>query len=64
VAVDYKGRAKVVIVDVDTDKALADSQGAMTVPHLALYHGGEKVSDLPGVASPDRIYGMLANVLD
>ena len=61
-AEEFAGRAKVVKVDVDVERALAGRFQITGVPTLILFDGGEQVWQAVGLPKPQELVGQLTKV--
>lgn len=63
IAREYKGKLKVVKVDVDNAGATASSLGIMSVPTLMVFKGGKALSQSVGAMSKFELKNKLREVL-
>ena len=52
---EYAGRAKIGKVDIDSNKALAESYGIMSIPTLAIFANGELQATILGAQPKGRL---------
>jgi len=62
-AADYKGRAKVAKLDVDTAPALAQKYGIQSIPALLFFKDGKVVDQTVGIVSKRELQGKLDKLL-
>lgn len=60
---EYEGRAKVGVVDIDTNQALSARFGVMAVPTFLFFQNGQVVDRLEGAAPPHALIGKLDRLL-
>lgn len=58
-AVELKGKAEVVKVNVDENGALASEYGVMGIPNLKVFKNGQIVDEFTGVKTESEIKSML-----
>jgi len=63
IAVEYKGRAVVGKVDIDSQVELAQKFGVMSIPTLLVFKNGEPVDKVVGVVSKDKIASMIESAM-
>ena len=59
IATEYKGRVKVVKVDVDDNQEIAVRYGVLSIPTLMIFKGGQVVDRMVG--APANAKGVLTN---
>jgi thioredoxin 1 len=59
---EFKGRAKIVKVDIDESPELATRYGITAVPTIQLFSGGKVVEKAMGFQSPKQLADMLNRV--
>ena len=62
-AADYDGRAKIGKVDIDSNQALAQQYGIMSIPTLAIFHNGEVQATIIGAHPKKRLAERLDQLL-
>jgi thioredoxin 1 len=62
-AEEYKGRAKVFKVDVDSEGELASQYGIMSIPALLVFKGGKVVDQMVGAAPKSVLAGLIDRAL-
>jgi thioredoxin 1 len=62
-AVEFKGKAKVGKVNVDTNPAIAERYGIRGIPTLILFKNGAIVEQIVGVQSKEALKSKLAQVV-
>jgi thioredoxin 1 len=60
---EFKGRAKVVKVNVDEEQALAFQYGIRSIPTLLFFQGGKVVDQLVGAAPKGTLAAKLSNLV-
>lgn len=63
IAEDYSGRAKVVKVDIDEERALAEKYRVESIPTLMFFKDGKLVDQLIGARPKSEITGKLEGIL-
>lgn len=63
IAVEYKGRAVVGKVDIDSQVELAQKFGVMSIPTLLVFKNGEPVDKVVGVVAKDKIASMIESAI-
>jgi len=63
IAAEFAGKAKVVKVDVDANRALAAKFGVRGIPTLILFNGGQEVDRLVGVQPKHAIEAKISDLL-
>jgi thioredoxin 1 len=63
-AQDYQGKAKVVKLNVDNSNLTAQRYGIRGIPTLVLFKGGNEADRIIGMASKDKLAGMIDRALD
>ena len=63
IAVEYKGRAVVGKVDIDSQVELAQKFGVMSIPTLLVFKNGEPVDKVVGVVPKDKIASMIESAI-
>jgi thioredoxin 1 len=63
-AKDYQGKAKVVKLNVDHSTNTAQRYGIRGIPTLVLFKGGNEADRIIGMASKDKLAGMIDRALD
>jgi thioredoxin 1 len=63
VATEYKGRAKVVKINVDREQRIAGQMGIRSIPTIALFKDGKVQKMLVGLQSKERYFAMLEKAL-
>ncbi len=61
-AIDYKGKAKIVKVNVDENQELALKYGVRSIPTIILFKSGEPVDRMVGVQSKQTLAGKLDSI--
>lgn len=61
---DFKGRALVLKIDVDQNKAIAKAYDVFAVPTVVLFKGGERLWTHDGFADEDQLRGKLTQALE
>jgi len=59
----YQGRAKIVKVNVDQNRALAAKYHVRSIPYLVVFKGGEKVGEQIGAVGKAQLAGLLDKAL-
>jgi thioredoxin len=59
VAKEFDGRIEVAKLNVDENPEVAQSLGVMSIPTLMLFKNGQPVSRLVGLATKDRLTGVV-----
>jgi thioredoxin 1 len=62
-ATQYKGRAKIVKINVDEHQSVAAKLGVRSIPTLALYHNGTLVETAVGLKTKEVLAAMLDKLL-
>jgi thioredoxin 1 len=62
-AQEYDGRAKVFKVDVDTESALAEQYGVMSIPALFVFKDGKVVDKMVGAQPKQNIAALIDRAL-
>ena len=63
VAEEYKGKAKIVKVNVDEERDIAGQMGIRSIPTIALFHKGEVKSSLVGARPKQDFTNLIDSVL-
>ena len=63
VAEEYKGKAKIVKVNVDEERDIAGNMGIRSIPTIALFHKGEVKSSLVGARPKQDFTNLIDSVL-
>ncbi|MBT3318843.1 MAG: thioredoxin [Clostridia bacterium] len=63
IAVEYKGKAVIGKVDIDSQVELAQKFGVMSIPTLLLFKNGEPVGKVVGVVGKDKIASMIDSAI-
>jgi thioredoxin 1 len=62
-AVQYRGRIKVAKINIDDHQKTASALGVRSIPTLILFKDGKAQDTVIGLASKDRLEGLLKKVL-
>ena len=60
---EYSGKVKVLKVDVDNERSLAEEYGVMSIPTLIVFKGGQEVDRMTGAGSKNDIKALVDKYL-
>ena len=63
IAAEYEGKAKIVKVNIDDERALALKYNVMSIPTLIFFKGGEPRGELVGNKAKDAVTEKLDSLL-
>jgi len=60
----YKGRLKIVKINGETDKELADKYQIRSIPSMVMFSKGEEVGRIAGFMDEERLNGEIGDLLE